>query len=207
MVVIDKALETVGLKQKPKEEEVNLFAYDSDLDTNTFFDKLIWPEADVSKAASRKRVEATRKKVDLRGFRLAFNGLRGKQTPEDGFANIVRDESGEVHGIVYRLPTEVFNFLKGIEIDYQPLQVQITTENGTEVAWTFVAARTGENLKASDSQLELMYQGSAGFGFDLGYTREQPGPRTSTNSDNHEAHDKSKGKGVSTNGTDLREGV
>jgi len=108
----------------------------------------------------------------LRGFRLAFTAYA-----EDwggGVADIVRDPSGEVEGVVFEVnPTDLLRLdvFEGLsETLYRRRKVRVELEDGTETeAVTYEVIRKRPHVAPSDGYLDAMVSGATEQGLSDGY--------------------------------------
>lgn len=105
-----------------------------------------------------------RKKAILRGWKLVFNKVSSKN-PEEGYANIVKDENSIVEGILYLIEDDSIKKLDGYEgypEHYDRKELEVELEDGSKVkAWVYIAQqdKVREGLKPSREYLEHLLKG------------------------------------------------
>jgi len=84
-----------------------------------------------------------RKRAILRGYRLDFNKIASRN-PEEGYANIVEDESATVEGTLYDisdLDISKLDVYEGFPNNYDRIEVDVEIDSGdVNKAVTYVAA-------------------------------------------------------------------
>ena len=100
----------------------------------------------------------------LEGYRLVFN-KRSTRNPREGYANIVKDESSVVEGILYEIAEEDIERLdryEGYPYHYYREKVRVRLPNGDTVEATVYIARqemTAEGLKPTREYLNHLLKG------------------------------------------------
>jgi hypothetical protein len=116
------------------------------------------------------RAEGTR--ALLRGYRLAFTAYSDDW--EGGVADLIRDEAGEVEGVLFDLsPTDELRigFAEGLgESTFRRRRLRVELEDGTEVeALAREAARKGAFVAPSHAFLDAMVSGAMEQGLSQTY--------------------------------------
>ncbi len=107
-----------------------------------------------------------RKCAVLEGWRLMFNKKPSRPThPQEGYANIERDENSVVEGVLYTIKDEDIEQLdryEGYPNHYDRIKVKVKLRNGEEVeAITYVARpdKVEEGLKPARGYLGHLLKG------------------------------------------------
>ena len=105
-----------------------------------------------------------RERAVLKGYRLLFN-KRTTRNPEEGYANIVKDEDGVVEGILYEIADKDIERLdryEGYPQHYHRQKVKVRLQSGDVVEAVVYIARqemTAEGLKPTREYLNLLLKG------------------------------------------------
>jgi len=106
----------------------------------------------------------SREHAILEGWKLVFNKISSRNS-NIGFANIVKDESSVVEGILYEITEEGLKTLdeyEGVPSDYQRIEVEVRKNNGEIVkAEVYVAnpRKVKDGLKPSKEYLSHLLKG------------------------------------------------
>lgn len=106
----------------------------------------------------------SRKRGILRGWRLAFNKIAGNNS-NGGYANIVKDESAMVEGVLYEIDERGIKNLdiyEGCPEHYDRQLLPIQTEEGPVEAFVYIANpdKIKEGLKPKKEYLHHLIKGS-----------------------------------------------
>ena len=114
---------------------------------------------DSARMSKRKMTEVSEKvRANLCGYKLVFNKL-AERNPEEGYANIIRDDRGLVEGILYDVPDSYMSILDRVEgypDHYDRIRVSVQKVNGKKVeAITYIAQpdKIGDGLKPTKAYL------------------------------------------------------
>ena len=100
----------------------------------------------------------------LEGWRLEFNKVSSRN-PEEGYANIVKDENSVVEGILYEiddLDLKILDRYEGYPSHYERIKVVVRMDNGENVeAVTYIAKpdKVKDGLKPSREYLNHLLKG------------------------------------------------
>jgi gamma-glutamylcyclotransferase (GGCT)/AIG2-like uncharacterized protein YtfP len=112
------------------------------------------------------------KRALLRGFRLAFTAYADDWA--GGIADIVKDATGEVEGVVFEIsPTDILRLdvYEGLtETLYRRRKVRVELESGADMeAVTYEVTRKRPHVPPSNPYLDAMVSGATEQGLSEGY--------------------------------------
>jgi len=100
----------------------------------------------------------------LEGWRLEFNKVSSRN-PEEGYANIVKDENSVVEGVLYEIndsDLKILDMYEGYPNHYERIKVVVRMDNGERVeAVTYTAKpdKVKDGLKPSKEYLNHLLKG------------------------------------------------
>lgn len=150
-----------------KEDTVNYFAYGSSMSTRRFSERLGWSDSNVAQWIPTTRP----RKCDLKGYRLIFNKPDSTNSLA-GTANIIKDEKGNVEGVLYQLTKAAVDFLDRSEGGYRRESIKVLLDGTEEQALTYIATSTQDGLKPTKEYLDLVVQGGKEHGLRQTYIAE-----------------------------------
>ncbi|MCD6194956.1 gamma-glutamylcyclotransferase [bacterium] len=112
-----------------------------------------------------RRIDFSRQEhATLRGWKLKFNKIAFR-SPEEGYANIEKDEGSNVEGVLYTIKdadTKKLDRYEGYPDHYDRRKVKVELDSGEEVkAVTYIAKpnKVEDGLKPSKSYLDHLLKG------------------------------------------------
>jgi len=143
------SLDRLELKANRGGSAMRYFAYGSNMD----------PDRMIERGVNFLK----RERAILKGWKLTFNKI-AYQNPNEGYANIEKDDESVVEGILYEIPEEDIEKLdryEGVPNHYERLSVVVQSNNGAVKAITYIANpnKVREGLKPGRDYLNHLLKG------------------------------------------------
>lgn len=136
-------------------EEIPYMTYGASMSGEIFRKGMGW--SDIEETRFYEMVKP--RKCVLNGYRLVFNKPVA-DNPEQGKANIVKDDNGTVEGVLYDIPKISMDFLDLSAGGYVRKQAPVLVDKKQIEAQIFVAETTREGLRPKREYIEEILEGA-----------------------------------------------
>jgi hypothetical protein len=155
--VLEKKADGLGaLISFKKDDTVSYLAYGSSMSTQRMLQRLKWDPQSVQLLQQ----SAEPRRCEVPGYDIAFNKPDNPQQPIYGLANIVKDGTAKMEGVLYRLSPAALEFLDASEDGYHRESVAVKIDGKTVTAHAYVANAPRDGLRPPKNYLQLVLDGA-----------------------------------------------